>query len=110
MTDYLIEQYNSKVVAATDLKQDRIAKATQLWNDAIAESISQWQADTTAAALEMETALEHRNRRFIEGPPPADEEPGGQPLDVDPPPMVADSRPFEGFNGVLRDEPSEHDV
>lgn len=78
MTDYLITQYNAKIEAALQTKDDATATATQLWNNACAGIIAEWQATTSAAAIELTTALEHRNRVYVEGPPPAVEQPKGE--------------------------------
>ena len=101
MSDYLIDQYNARIEAALEAKQNALAAATQLWHKAVDDIIGLWQAATTEAAIEMSSALEHRNRIYVEGPQVLDP-PGsrsgreGVVLGVDPDEPVHDEPVHEG--------------
>lgn len=70
MTDYLIDQYNDKIAAAMKIKDDAIAAATQTWHTTLDDILGVWSAGSASAAIELATALEHRNKVYVEGPAP----------------------------------------
>lgn len=73
MTDYLIAQYNAKIEAALRAKDSAIVGATTLWHQAVDEIVGKWQGTVAEAGIELATAMEHRNRVYVLGPPSAPE-------------------------------------
>ena len=97
MTDYLIDQYNAKIEAAMEAKQNALAAATQIWHKAVDEIIGLWQAATTEAAIEMTSALEHRNKMYVEGPP----------IEPAAPKVVTSDAPPAGVSATIEAPPQE---
>lgn len=113
MTDYLIDQYNAKIEAALEAKQNALAAATQIWHKAVDEIIGRWQAATTEAAIEMMSAREHRDssvvKMYVEGPPPTSEAAPPQIRPTEETVKAVTAQHFAGMASEIEAEPPHDD-